>query len=139
MIPLMKNAFLNEHETKKALADFILQAGRLSMDAECLRFERKFSEYQGRKESILFNSGGSANLVMLEALRSEFGLRYERIVRPTGMNATDNKPHDYSLIRKPEYLFGYEPKACALDIVIQHARQLLGAARQRLSKGRTTG
>jgi len=70
MIPLMKNAFLNEHETKKALAEFILQADRLSMDAECLRFERKFSEYQGRKEAILFNSGGSANLAMLQALKN---------------------------------------------------------------------
>lgn len=70
MIPLMKNAFLNEHETKKALSDFILQADRLSMDKECLAFERKFSKYQGRKESILFNSGGSANLAMLQALKN---------------------------------------------------------------------
>jgi CDP-6-deoxy-D-xylo-4-hexulose-3-dehydrase len=70
MIPLMKNAFLNEHETKKALAEFILKADRLSMDAECLKFERKFSEHQGRKESILFNSGGSANLAMLQALKN---------------------------------------------------------------------
>lgn len=66
----MKNAFLNEHETKRALADFILRADRLSMDAECLKFERKFSEYQGRKESVLFNSGGSANLAMLQALKN---------------------------------------------------------------------
>lgn len=70
MIPLMKNAFLNEHETKKALAEFILQANRLSMDVECLKFERKFSEHQGRQESILFNSGGSANLAMLQALKN---------------------------------------------------------------------
>lgn len=70
MIPLMKNAFLNEHETKKALAEFILQADRLSMDVECLKFERRFSEYQGRKEAILFNSGGSANLAMLQALKN---------------------------------------------------------------------
>lgn len=70
MIPLMKNAFLNEHETKKALAEFILKADRLSMDAECLKFERKFSQHQGRKESILFNSGGSANLAMLQALKN---------------------------------------------------------------------
>lgn len=66
----MKNAFLNEHETKKALAEFILKADRLSMDVECFKFERKFSEYQSRKESILFNSGGSANLAMLQALKN---------------------------------------------------------------------
>jgi len=70
MIPLMKNAFLNEHETRQALAEFILKADRLSMDAECLKFERKFSEHQGRKESVLFNSGGSANLAMLQALQN---------------------------------------------------------------------
>lgn len=70
MIPLMKNAFLNEYETKKALAEFILQANRLSMDTECLKFERKFSDYQGCREAILFNSGGSANLAMLQALKN---------------------------------------------------------------------
>lgn len=70
MIPLMKNAFLNEHETKKALAEFILQADRLSMDKECAAFEKKFAKYQGRKEAILFNSGGSANLAMIQALKN---------------------------------------------------------------------
>jgi CDP-4-dehydro-6-deoxyglucose reductase, E1 len=70
MIPLMKNAFLNEHETREALAAFILQADRLSMDKECAAFERKFAAYQGRSEAILFNSGGSANLAMLQALKN---------------------------------------------------------------------
>jgi len=75
MIPLMKNAFLNEFETKKALADFILQADRLSMGAECLKFERKFAAYQGCKEAVLFNSGGSANLAMFQALKNLGKLR----------------------------------------------------------------
>lgn len=70
MIPLMKNAFLNEHETKKALADFIMKADRLSMDKECVLFEKKFANYQNRKEAILFNSGGSANLAMIQALKN---------------------------------------------------------------------
>lgn len=70
MIPLMKHAFLNEHETKKALGEFILKADRLSMDKECVAFEDKFSKYQGRKDAILFNSGGSANLAMLQALKN---------------------------------------------------------------------
>lgn len=70
MIPLMKHAFLSEHETKKALAEFILQADRLSMDKECAAFEKKFAQYQGRKEAVLFNSGGSANLAMLQALKN---------------------------------------------------------------------
>jgi CDP-6-deoxy-D-xylo-4-hexulose-3-dehydrase len=70
MIPLMKNAFLNEYETKKALANFILRADRLSMDAKCAEFEIEFSKFQGRRHSILFNSGGSANLAMLQALKN---------------------------------------------------------------------
>ena len=47
MIPLMKNAFLNEYETKKQLAEFILQTERLSMDQKCLEFENNFANYQG--------------------------------------------------------------------------------------------
>jgi CDP-6-deoxy-D-xylo-4-hexulose-3-dehydrase len=70
MIPLMKNAFLNEFETKKALAEFILKADRLSMDVQCAAFEKKFAAYQGSKDAILFNSGGSANLAMLQALKN---------------------------------------------------------------------
>lgn len=70
MIPLMKNAFLNELETKRALADFIMTAPRLSMDLQCLEFEKKFSEYQGRQHSVLFNSGASANLAILQALKN---------------------------------------------------------------------
>jgi CDP-4-dehydro-6-deoxyglucose reductase, E1 len=70
MIPLMKNAFLNEFETKKALSEFIMQTSKLSMDIECSKFEQKFAAYQGRKDAILFNSGGSANLAMLQALKN---------------------------------------------------------------------
>ena len=70
MIPLMKSAFLHEHETKEALAKFIVQAGRLSMDQECARFEREFAEFQGVKDAILFNSGGSANLAIFQMLKN---------------------------------------------------------------------
>jgi CDP-4-dehydro-6-deoxyglucose reductase, E1 len=69
-IPLMRKAFLKEEETKKALANFILTADRLSMDVECKKFEQKFANYQLRKHAILFNSGGSANLAMLQALKN---------------------------------------------------------------------
>ena len=70
MIPLMKNAFLNEYETKKALSDFIMKADRLSMDAKCAEFEVVFAKKQERKFGILFNSGGSANLAILQALKN---------------------------------------------------------------------
>lgn len=70
MIPLMKNAFLNEQETKEALAKFIIHAKRLSMDEQCARFEEEFAAFQGAREAVLFNSGGSANLAMFQTLKN---------------------------------------------------------------------
>lgn len=68
MIPLMKNTFLNEFETKRALADFILQANKLSMDQHCFEFEKQFAEFHNTKHAILVNSGASANLILIQAL-----------------------------------------------------------------------
>jgi len=68
MIPLMKNPFLYVSQTKEELAAFILRTNRFSMGPECRRFEESFAEVQGSKEATLFNSGGSANLAMLQAL-----------------------------------------------------------------------
>ncbi len=70
MIPLMRNAFINEFETKKALADFILKTEKFSMDQKCREFEVAFANKQGRKDAVLFNSGGSANLALLQALKN---------------------------------------------------------------------
>ncbi|HNZ11075.1 MAG TPA: DegT/DnrJ/EryC1/StrS family aminotransferase [Smithellaceae bacterium] len=70
MIPLMKNAFINEYETKQTLAEFILKAPRLSMDTMCYAFEKEFAGKQGRRYAVLFNSGGSANIALLQALKN---------------------------------------------------------------------
>lgn len=70
MIPLMKNAFYKEEETKDALSKFIMETPRLSMDQKCFEFEEKFSIFQQRKDAILFNSGGSANLALLQSLKN---------------------------------------------------------------------
>ena len=70
MIPLIKNTFLNEKETKEALSKFITQASRLSMDEQCAKFEQEFATFQGAKYAILFNSGGSSNLSMLQSLKN---------------------------------------------------------------------
>ncbi|HBE01002.1 MAG TPA: DegT/DnrJ/EryC1/StrS aminotransferase [Spirochaetia bacterium] len=66
----MKNAFIEEFETKKALSEFIMKAPRLSMDSQCLAFEKKFAAYQKRKHAVLFNSGGSANLALLQSMKN---------------------------------------------------------------------
>lgn len=70
MIPLMKHAFLHEQATKKALVNFILKSDKLSMGEKCNEFEKAFAKKQGCKKAILFNSGGSANLAMLQALKN---------------------------------------------------------------------
>lgn len=70
MIPLIKNTFINETETKQALAEFILKTEKFSMGEKCAEFEREFAKKQGRKDAILFNSGGSCNLAMLQALKN---------------------------------------------------------------------
>ena len=70
MIPLMKNAFLKEEETKKALCEFIVQAKRLSMGEKCEEFEKAFARKQRTKHAVLFNSGGSANLAIFQTSKN---------------------------------------------------------------------
>lgn len=72
---LIKNAFIEEDETKRALADFIVHAKKLSMGEQCRAFEEAFAKKQGCKEAILFNSGGSANLAMFQALKNMGALK----------------------------------------------------------------
>jgi len=67
-INLIKSSFYYEEESKKALTDFILNSGKLSMGEKCLEFEQKFSQYQGCHHSVLYNSGSSANLALIQAL-----------------------------------------------------------------------
>lgn len=69
-VPLVKNTFLHERETTKALSDFVKETNILSMGAQCRTFEADFARYQGRCHAVLFNSGGSANLALLQALKN---------------------------------------------------------------------
>src|SRR3990172_6076803 len=67
-IKLKKDTFYKDRETRKNLAEFITSTEQLSMGPYCKRFEGEFSRYQGRKYSVLFNSGSSANLALIQAL-----------------------------------------------------------------------
>jgi len=40
------------------------------MDQKCAEFESRFSEYQKTEHAVLFNSGGSANLAVLQTLKN---------------------------------------------------------------------
>jgi CDP-4-dehydro-6-deoxyglucose reductase, E1 len=70
MIPLMKCAFFNEIDTKLALSEFIKKAEIFSMSTQCTSFEVMFAQKQGRDKAVLFNSGGSANLALLQSLKN---------------------------------------------------------------------
>jgi len=58
---------IREH-TKEELCKFILKSKKLSMGKKCEEFEDKFSKYQGRKYSVFYNSGSSANLALIQSL-----------------------------------------------------------------------
>ena len=72
-IKLMNNTFINESKTKKNLLKFIRNAKKLSMDKKTFNFEKKFSNIINHKYSTFVNSGSSANLVLIQALKN---LRY---------------------------------------------------------------
>src|SRR3989344_6045732 len=67
-IKLIKSTFYNEELTKDNLSDFIKKSERLSMGAHCADFEKNFSKWQDRKYSVMFNSGSSANLALVQVL-----------------------------------------------------------------------
>lgn len=68
MIKLIKSTFYHEKETKKALCKFIMDSAQLSLGSQCDQFEKKFAQWQGCKYSVLFNSGSSANLALIQSL-----------------------------------------------------------------------
>lgn len=68
MIKLIKSSFYHEAETKKALAEFILNEEILSMNKECKKFEESFAEKQGRKYAVYISNGSVANLLLIQSL-----------------------------------------------------------------------
>ncbi len=64
----MKHPFPDPEGTKGKLAEFILSNDRFSMGEQCAEFERRFAKVQGSEDAVLFNSGGSANLAVFQAL-----------------------------------------------------------------------
>lgn len=68
MIKLTRNTFYNNDKTKRELCDFILRSNQLSMGDKVKEFEVRFSSWQGRKHAVMFNSGSTANLALIQAL-----------------------------------------------------------------------
>lgn len=68
MIKLIKSSFYHEAETKKALAQFILDTEILSMNDQCRTFEEAFAKKQGRKYAVYVDNGSVANLLLIQSM-----------------------------------------------------------------------
>ena len=64
-----------DHEEIVAAASTLLD-GWLVMGKDCLRFETKFPKYFGKDHGVITNSGSSANLLMMAALKSKRGYNF---------------------------------------------------------------
>lgn len=68
MIQLMRSTFYEEKRTLRRLQKFLGSARQLSLGPQCLAFEKRFAQFQGRQHAVFFNSGSSANLALIQAL-----------------------------------------------------------------------
>lgn len=92
MIQLVKDTI--DEQDIAHLIEWLSQkpAPRLTMGPKTREFEEKWSEWIGCKYSVFVNSGSSANLLMLYALKVMGNLRNEKIVVPALAWATDMAP-----------------------------------------------
>ena len=67
MITLVKDTIDNKDIDN--LIDWLKTYPRLTKGPVTLEFEKKYSEWLGRKYSVFVNSGSSANLLMLSVLQ----------------------------------------------------------------------
>ena len=67
-IPLVRSTFFNEQDTRKKLAEFVLNTPFLSMGKHCLEFEKTFAKLQERRFAVLVANGSLANLGLIQAL-----------------------------------------------------------------------
>ena len=89
-ITLVKDTIGNEDIDR--LVEWLKTYPRLTKGPITLDFERKYSEWLGRKYSVFVNSGSSANLLMLSALHQGEYLKNDKIVVPSTAWSTDLAP-----------------------------------------------
>ena len=90
MITLVKDTIDNKDIDR--LVDWLKTYPRLTKGPVTLEFEEKFSKWLGRKYSVFCNSGSSANLLMLSALKQGEYLKNNKVVVPSVAWATDLAP-----------------------------------------------
>lgn len=70
VIKLVRSSFYHELETKRALAEFVLNAEIFSMSTQCREFERAFAAKQGRKHAVYVANGSVADLLLVQSMMS---------------------------------------------------------------------
>ena len=76
--PLMENTIGNKEKT--ALVEFIRKSDRFTNGEQVLDFETKWSDWQGCKHSLFVNSGSSANMLLLWAMKTKYFQDKEMVV-----------------------------------------------------------
>lgn len=88
------------------LSDWMLAGNRLTKSEETLRFEEEFAAWMGSRHAIYVNSGSSANLLMIYALKELGRLKTMRAIAPAVSWVTTVSP----LMQ-----FGFDTKLCDCD------------------------
>jgi len=89
MITLVKDTIDNKDIDQ--LVDWLKTYPRLTKGPLTLELEKKWSKWLGKKYSVFCNSGSSANLLMLSALKERW-LKNDKVVVPSVAWATDLAP-----------------------------------------------
>ena len=90
MISLVKDTINNKDIDK--LIDWLKTYPRLTKGKVTLELEEKWSKWLGTKYSVFCNSGSSANLLMLSALKESGYMKNNKVVVPSVAWATDLAP-----------------------------------------------
>ena len=90
MITLVKDTIDNNDIDR--LIDWLKTYPRLTKGPVTLELEEKWSNWLGRKYSVFCNSGSSANLLMLSALKEGGYMKNNKVVVPSVAWATDLSP-----------------------------------------------
>ena len=90
MITLVKDTIDNKDVDQ--LIDWLKTYPRLTKGPVTLELEKKWSKWLGRKYSVFCNSGSSANLLMLSALKESGYMENNKVVVPSVAWATDLAP-----------------------------------------------
>ena len=81
----------DNHELKAVIDTF--KSGRISQGPKVKKFENEFAKKMGTKYGVAVNSGSSANLIILEALKSLYNLKNgDEVIIPASTFATVAMP-----------------------------------------------